>query len=605
MFIRSTGLGRTLLTARVAKIETTEVVPSTLETPKEGAAEPMRMLMVMQVVDPVNWTVRAFVDPSDLRHMAKVVLTNPMLILKGIKFFFSKDPVYGTPATAEKAAAPAPGPAAAKAATPGPKTGPGPFQVRRHLEAGPVLFQREDNEEATLMAQKIRRNQGGLMPDKKYDAVIVGGGHHATIIACYLARAGLKTAMFERWHEMGGGACGEELPLPGYIQNVCAHFTRFYAHPAYAGFQPERLRAGLYVPGVQRGLDLSGRQLHPRQDNLSRGGSNVTGKTEFDPEAADFVVKQVAKINKDDANTVEEMIRRYHAKWRAAYHKYRFTGPAEWPEGPDPLEALANDPKDGLEPDIAFGTVGHIATKLFKSPEMQTFYMRAMQTSNGFFPQDRPGPYWHIHVLGLVLSMDGAAIVTGGTHTITHALLRAFEEYGGEFFVLSEVKRVLVDNNKAYGIELTNGERILADVVVSDLNTELTIDAAGKESWPPEIWAKGQKLKEKPVNIYDDKGYERTQLFWGNIALMEAPVYPQNPQLGYVPRLYFGKADPEYFLSGRYQKERWELGIANQALSSRCPRCAVGPDQGTCGPFYCASRRNSRARGGTSVSVTG
>ncbi len=74
------------------------------------------------------------------------------------------------------------------------------------------------------------------MPDKKYDAVIIGGGHHATIIACYLAKAGLKTAMFERWHEMGGGACGEELPLPGFIQNPCAHFTRFYSHPAYADF---------------------------------------------------------------------------------------------------------------------------------------------------------------------------------------------------------------------------------------------------------------------------------------------------------------------------------------------------------------------------------
>ncbi len=127
MFIRSTGLGRTLLTARVAKIETTEVVPSTLETPKEGAAEPMRLLMVMQVVDPVNWTVRAFVDPSDLRHMAKVVLTNPMLILKGIKFFFSKDPVYGTPATAEKAATLSPRPTAATAAGPVPKAGPGPI----------------------------------------------------------------------------------------------------------------------------------------------------------------------------------------------------------------------------------------------------------------------------------------------------------------------------------------------------------------------------------------------------------------------------------------------------------------------------------------------
>ena len=154
------------------------------------------------------------------------------------------------------------------------------------------------------------------------------------------------------------------------------------------------------------------------------------------------------------------------------------------PPDPIPWKRWPTTRRTGIDPDIAFGTVGHIATTLFKSPEMQTFYMRAIQTSTGFFPQDRPGPYWHIHALGLILSMDAAAIVTGGTHSITHALLRAFEEYGGEFFVLSEVKRVLVDNNKAYGIELTDGDRILADIVVSDLNTELTMDVAGKESWP-------------------------------------------------------------------------------------------------------------------------
>ncbi len=70
-------------------------------------------------------------------------------------------------------------------------------------------------------------------------------------------------------------------------------------------------------------------------------------------------------------------------------------------------------------------------------------------------------------------------------------------------------------------------------------------------------------LKEKPPTL-DDKGYERTQLFWGNVALMEAPKYPQTDELGLVPRLYLGEADPEYFLSGRYQKERWEQGIANK-----------------------------------------
>ncbi len=141
MFIRSTGLGRTLLTARVADIATTELVPSTLDAAKPGAREPMRMLMVMQVVHPVNWTVRAFVDPSDLRHMIKVVLTNPSLIMKGIKFLFSKDPVY--PATeGEHAAAPAPGrpvvatPVAATAhavaggAASAPRRGPGPIPPR-------------------------------------------------------------------------------------------------------------------------------------------------------------------------------------------------------------------------------------------------------------------------------------------------------------------------------------------------------------------------------------------------------------------------------------------------------------------------------------------
>ena len=145
MFIRSTGLGRTLLTARVANIQTTDMVPSTLEPPQQGTTEPMRMLMVMEVVHPVHWTVRAFVDPADLRRMAKLVLTNPALILRGIKFFFSKSPTYGEPGKAEATVAPpamaqaraAAAPVAAARTGPAPipaapaKRGPGPIPPRR------------------------------------------------------------------------------------------------------------------------------------------------------------------------------------------------------------------------------------------------------------------------------------------------------------------------------------------------------------------------------------------------------------------------------------------------------------------------------------------
>jgi phytoene dehydrogenase-like protein len=414
------------------------------------------------------------------------------------------------------------------------------------------------------------------MADAKYDAVIVGGGHHATIIACYLQRAGLHTAMFDRWHEMGGGACGEELPLPGYIQNTCAHFTRFYGNPAYADFDlrefglvytfPEYDEAWIFPDDKY----ILGKAIMEVEDPM-------TGKSGFSSENAQFNINQVSKISKHDADVAEEVIRKFHAKWRNAFGRYRYTGPEEWGNGKDPLEELMDDPKDGIDPKYATMTVGEIAVDMFESPEMQTFYMRAMQTSNGLMPEDVPGLYWHIHVLGLVLSVESAAIVYGGTHSITHALLRAFQKEGGKFFVLSEVDRVLVENGKAVGIKLKDGSEIRADVVISDLTIDLTLEKLGKENVPGDIWDKMMEIRKI--------GYDRTQLFWGNIALIDEPEYPLDPDLGLVPRLYFGEADADYFLSGRYKKERWELGIANKLYLLIAPDSIWDPTRAPAGRY--------------------
>jgi hypothetical protein len=131
MFMRSTGLGRTLLKAKVSDILATHIVPSTLDEPTEGSTEPMRMVLMMEVIHPVHWIVRGFLDPSDLRKMVKIILTNPILILKGIKFLLSKDPDYGEIAATE-AHAPAAKPAAGPGSIPtaAPKAGPGPLPSR-------------------------------------------------------------------------------------------------------------------------------------------------------------------------------------------------------------------------------------------------------------------------------------------------------------------------------------------------------------------------------------------------------------------------------------------------------------------------------------------
>jgi hypothetical protein len=140
MFVRSTGLGRTLLTGRIDKIITTTVVPSTLEQRADGSKEPRRLLVEVEITNPVHWTVRAFVDPPDLREMLKIILTSPGLILSCLKFLFMKGPNYNEPAQAETSiaaaaqlpAGPAKPAAPTKAVGSGPATtGPRAIPVRK------------------------------------------------------------------------------------------------------------------------------------------------------------------------------------------------------------------------------------------------------------------------------------------------------------------------------------------------------------------------------------------------------------------------------------------------------------------------------------------
>jgi phytoene dehydrogenase-like protein len=312
------------------------------------------------------------------------------------------------------------------------------------------------------------------MADTSFDAVVIGGGHHATIIANYLQHAGFETAVFERLHELGGGACGDELPAPAFLQNPCAHFTRMFGHPTYHDFNLRKFGLHYIFPEGNEAMVFPDESCFVGYSAF-RVVDPDTGKEEFSNENFKKTYHEIARFSKRDADMYERITDKYEKRWRAAFRKYRYSPPTPWGV-PNPLEELFTDEKYGFDPAWHYMNGIQVARDLFESTEMRLLFMRAISTSSGSFPVDAMGVYQVIHMLGLVFSLESASIVSGGTHAITHSLQRSFSSMGGQFFVESEVDQVMVEGDRAVGIRLVNGTEIEArKLVVSDLGVPQTM----------------------------------------------------------------------------------------------------------------------------------
>jgi beta-carotene ketolase (CrtO type) len=392
------------------------------------------------------------------------------------------------------------------------------------------------------------------MADSRYDAVVVGGGHHGTIVACYLARAGLKVGVFERRAQFGGGATSNGGPAPGFLMNRFAHWTRFYGHPAYRDFNLEAEGLRYVFPDENQGIAF--------EDGSSLIGysafkvtDHTTGEQSYSQENVDRTHEQIRRFSRRDADTYLDLLEKYWRYWKPAFNRYRFTIPAPW-RSPDPLEDLLECPDSGIEPVHQLMTVRQLAYDFFESPEIRTLFMRAVAVSTGCFADDVIGLQGLIHMLPSALSFEAPGVAVGASQSVSDALVSAGRRLGVEYFSQAEVDEILASGDQATGIRLAHGETISAKLVVSGLGLAQTVLRLMRKV----------DVNERVVYRLKNIHYDRGQLFTVNVALHQPPQYAaagSNPGFGPQARLLWGPKNPDY-LATRYQPEVFLRGHADQ-----------------------------------------
>jgi phytoene dehydrogenase-like protein len=298
-----------------------------------------------------------------------------------------------------------------------------------------------------------------------YDAIVIGGGHNGLVNAAYLARAGKKVLVLERRHVLGGAAVTEEI-FPGFKFSVCSYVVSL--------LRPEIIR-DLDLPrhGLEM-LPLDGTFTPiPNGDYLWR--VNDHGKTR----------REIARHSKLDAEAYEEF-------GKAMLELCKFVKPILSMVPPDPTRLAWRELSKLLFLGRRFQSLPAyekynqvqlmtMSAADFLDQWFETDVLKATMSASGiigtFLGVRSPGTAYVLlhHYMG---EIDGAfrswGFARGGTGAISNAIADAGREAGVEIRTQSPIARILVKDGRARGVALENGDEILADVVSSSVDPNLT-----------------------------------------------------------------------------------------------------------------------------------
>lgn len=335
-----------------------------------------------------------------------------------------------------------------------------------------------------------------------FDVLLLGTGHNALVLQAYLARCGLRTLALDRAPEPGGGLRTCDNPrLPGFTHHPHSFFHRaITAMPWFRDLELARHGVRYLEPELNVAMIL-------------RNGCALEWWTDFERTAASF-----AEFSPRDAAA----LRRWVEDFRPIVENILIPEAQSPPLEPGLRRRLLSQSKLGRR----LLEVSALSPLEFVTQNFEHDAIRAgLLFFNGLREVDlRLKGFGHA-IPALLASPHKAQMCVGGSGQLARGLVADITEHGGQIRCGIELKRILVRDGRAVGVELSNGEQLFANFIASGLNPQQTfLELLPENAAPAELRDRAAKFQ---YNLL-------APLFALNLALREPPRWAaavQRPEL--------------------------------------------------------------------------
>ena len=288
----------------------------------------------------------------------------------------------------------------------------------------------------------------------KYDAIVVGAGHNGLVCSALLAKSGKRVLVLEANDQVGGAAVTREF-ADGYLVSACAHLLY--------QLQPE-VRKDLKLATRLASEDMTTIALSAEGSPVRLTADNVEGVSDKDAEQYRRFRKRMTRFS--------DLLRKYFNK--------------------PPPRLGTKDFRDYL----TLGQLG-LDMRMLGKEEMQEF-LRLI----GMNIHDEVCERFESPVLKGAISLDAvlgthlgprspntimtylyrlagdhgrAAVPSGGMGSVSNELAQAARSAGVTIRTSMPVKRIVISNGRATGVETESGDHFESLMVISNADPKTTV----------------------------------------------------------------------------------------------------------------------------------